>query len=229
MYILFKKRNMILTFNIILSALVIFTFSFSFGVKSVMSSVHKSPVTSVKTEENEVALSVNVYENTDIDSVIEALGDTKVTFFISEAFESLRGVKVSQIVSLGHNVGILEDGLMGKTGKEISDRLAERIERLSFLTGKNCDLVRFNNNSFDRNCIETVFTLGLYPVQWSTDDTAEYFSAGDIILITGESEIDAFIEKLTADGFETSTVDGMILKRNYRIDFGGEQSSVGKD
>lgn len=228
-YIVLKKRNIVLICNVILTVFVIFMLSFSFGVKSVMTTVHHVPVTGVKIQENKVALSVNVYENTDVDSIVEALGDTRATFFVSEAFENLRGVKVSQLVSLGYNVGVLEDGLMGKTGKEISDRLAERIERQSFLTGKNCDLVRFNNNSFDRNCIETVFTLGLYPVQWATDDTAEYFSAGDIILITGESEIDAFIEKLTADGFETSTVDGMILKRNYRIDFGGEQSSVGTD
>lgn len=218
-----KKLQHYYVFYILLGMLVISTLTISFGVKAVMSSPYRDPITGIKTQDRKVALSVNVYENTDIDYLLEAFGDAKVTFFVSEAFESLRGVKVSQIAALGHEVGILEDGMRGKTRKEVNDRLAERVERISFLTGKPCDLVRFNNNSFDDNCVDAVFTLGLYPVQWATDDTAENFSSGDIILVTGESEVEGFIKKITADGYELSTVGGIILRNNYVIDLGGEQ------
>ena len=95
--------------------------------------------------------------------------------------------------------------------------MAERIEKQSYLTGINCRLVRFVKNGYDYNCIKTVLSLGLIPVQWSTDDTTESLERGDIILITGESEVKGFIKKITSDGYEIVTVDGLILKNNNSI------------
>lgn len=221
--IVLKKRSIIIVFSIIVTASIVMTLFSSLDAKPVMSAAYNMPITGIKTDDKQVALSINVYENTDIDSILELLGDTKATFFVSEAFDNLRGVKVSQIASLGHDVGILEDNMRGKTRKEINDRLAERVERLSFLAGKPCDLIRFNNNGFDSGCIDAVFSLGLYPVQWSTDDSVGSYSQGDIILVSEENKAGEFIKKLTADGFRIETVDGIILKRNYTIDSGGEQ------
>lgn len=223
MYFLLKKRNVLAVMIILIATIVTPTLFFSPGIKAVMSTLRMDPITSVSTKENKVALSINVRENTDVDYFLELLGETKVTFFISEDFEISNTVKVIEIAKLGHDIGLLEDNLKGKTRKEINDRLAQRIERIAFLTKKNCDLVRFDNNSFDPKCVEAVFSVGLYPVQWSTDDTAENFSRGDIILVTGESETKDFIKKITADGYEITTVDRMILKNHYVIDLGGEQ------
>lgn len=217
MFFVLKKRNIIIAFSFLLTVTFFITTICFIAVKSVTASVHKMPVTNVKTEENKVALSVNVYENTDIDTVLTALGDAKATFFISEEFEFLHGDMVRQLISDGHTVGILEVKLTDKTDNEINDRMAERIEKLSFLTGKNCQLVRFNNDGFDRRCINAVSALGLHTVQWSTDDTTENIQSGDIILITGESEIKDFIKKITNDGFKTTTVDGLIFKNNNSI------------
>lgn len=221
-----KKMQRYYIFYILLILFIVSVMTFSGEVKAVISSVHRDPITGIMTDEPKIALSVNVYGNTEIDYLLEAFGDTKATFFVSEAFENLNGVKVSQIASMGHEVGILEDDMRGKTKKEINDRLAERVERLSFLTGKHCGLVRFNNNSFDTNCVDAVFRLGLYPVQWATDDTAENFSSGDIILVTGESKINGLIKGLTADGYRILTVGGIIIKNNYVIDLGGEQRAL---
>ncbi len=211
MFLVFKKRNIITVFSILLTVTFLITTFCFVAVKSVTASVHKMPVTSVKTEENKVALSVNVYKNTDIDAVLEALGDTKATFFISEEFEFLHGDKVKQLIADGHTIGILEEKLTDKTDNEINDRMAERIEKNSYLTGKNCQFVRFKSDSYDTESIKAVYSLGLYPVQWSTDDTTENVAPGDIILITGESEVKDFIKKITDDGFETTTVDGLIF------------------
>lgn len=217
MFFVLKKRNIITAFSILLTIIFLIT---TFGLSAAESAtvlVHKMPVTRVRTKENKVALSVNVYENADIDTVLTELGDTKATFFISEEFEFLHGDKVRQLISDGHTVGILEEKLTDKTDNEINDRMAERIEKLSFLTGKNCQLVRFKNDGFDRRCINTVSALGLHTVQWSTDDTTENVQSGDIILITGESDIKDFIKKITDDGFKTTTVDGLIFKNNNSI------------
>lgn len=211
MFFVLKKRNIITAFSILLTIVLLIT---TFGLSAAESAtvlVNKMSVTRVRTKENKVALSVNVYENTDIDAVLTALGDAKATFFISEEFEFLHGDKVRQLISDGHTVGILEVKLTDKTDNEINDRMAERIEKLSFLTGKNCQLVRFNKDAFDRKCINAVSALGLHTVQWSTDDTTENVQSGDIILITGESEIKDFIKKITDDGFKTTTVDGLIF------------------
>lgn len=217
MFFVLKKRNIITAFSILLTIIFLIT---TFGLSAAESAtvlVNKMPVTRVKTKENKVALSVNVYENTDIDAVLTALGDAKATFFISEEFEFLHGDMVRQLISDGHTVGILEVKLTDKTDNKINDRMAERIEKLSFLTGKNCQLVRFNNDGFDRKCINAVSAIGLHTVQWSTDDTTENVQSGDIILITGESEIKDFIKKIIDDGFKTTTVDGLIFKNNNSI------------
>lgn len=222
--IIVRKRSFVLVINIILAVLVVSALSLSDAVKSVMADIHRNPITSFETDENKICLSVNVYENTDIDRLLKAFGKAKATFFVSEAFQELYGEKVTEIAARGHTVGILEDGMKNKTRNEIYDRLAQRIERLSFLTGVNADLVRFNNNSFDTNCVDAVFSLGLFAVQWATDDTAEYFSEGDIILVTGESDVENFIKKTAVDGFEAVTVDELILRHNYKIDLSGMQS-----
>lgn len=217
MFFVLKKRNIITAFSILLTIIFLIT---TFGLSATESAtvlVNEMPVTRVRTKDNKVALSVNVYENTDIDAVLTALGDAKATFFISEEFEFLHGDKVRQLISDGHTVGILEVKLTDNTDNEINDRMAERIEKLSFLTGKNCQLVRFNSDAFDRKCINAVSALALHTVQWSTDDTTEKVQSGDIILITGESEIKDFIKKITDDGFKTTTVDGLIFKNNNSI------------
>ena len=201
-----KKSSISTVFGILIASLVLMIPTVSIAVNS----ANYNPITRIITEENKVALSINVYENTDIDTVLIALGDTKATFFISEEFEFRYGDKVKEMLSYGHTIGILEDNLYGKSAREIRDRLSERIEKQSYLTGINCRLVRFVKNSFDDNCIKTVLSLGLIPVQWSTDDTTESLERGDIILITGESEVKDFIKKITDGGYEIATVDGLL-------------------
>ena len=204
--VVLKKYSVIMSFGILITVLLLIL-----PTGSVVNSININPMTRITTNEQKVALSVNVYKDTDVDSVLNALNDTKATFFISEAFELQNGDKVKEIILHGHTIGILEEYIEGITSIEISDRLAERIEKLSYLTGKNCKLVRFMKNSYDKNCLKTVFSLGLITVQWSADDTSDFLESGDIVLLTGEGDMSEFIKKIIADGFETETVDGLIF------------------
>lgn len=185
-------------------------------------SEYRMPITSVKTEDNGIALSVNVYEYTDTDALIKNLGKNKATFFISEAFQEMFSDKVRSIMQAGHSIGILEDEPENFSKNELYDRLAVRIERMARLTGKNTDLIRFDTENADEALVKTVYSLGLFPIQWNDP---EQLSAGNIILIN-EKTAKEFIKKSAEDGLETVTVDELILKNGFKVDFSGVQSAL---
>ncbi len=196
-----------------------------FAVTEAMASKRDIPIVSVETQKNEIALTANVYADTDTDYLLNACKGTKVTFFISEEVQELCPEKVLKILSSGHTVGLLLGDVKGKSKEEIYDLLAQRIETFAHLTGKNTELVRFDENRYDANAVKAVYYLGLEAVQWATDDTAEYFSKGDIILLTGESDLVNFIKKTAAEGFVSVSLDELIIKESYKVDLRGVQSN----
>ncbi len=201
-----KKHNIIPVIMIILCLTAAFLPA---SVGAVMGTIRTVPITKLRSDK--LALTVNVYENTDIDTLAAALGENKVTFFISEEFSDLHADKVKWLALSGYGIGILEKDFASLSQKEINDRLAERIEQLAFLTGKNTDLVRFDNINPDTYSIGAVFSLGLFAVQWSADESKKHFSAGDIILLTEKADITSVLKKITADGYETIAVSGKLL------------------
>ncbi len=220
--IVMKKTQVFLILNIILLSLLIY-FSFSFATTFVMASKNYVPITGVEIEDNRIALTVNVYEDTDIESFIENSGKTPITFFISEAFESRYPERVKHITDSGHTIGILLQSMKNKTRQEVYDTVAQRIESLVHITGENTNLVRFDYNEYDNNCVKAVFSIGLFGVQWAADDSSDYFSAGDIILLTGERNIEEFTGEIITDGFEAVKVGELLLKDDYKIDLRGVQ------
>ncbi len=202
-----KKRNTISVIMIILCLTAVFLPA---SAGAVMNTMRTVPITKLRSDK--LALTVNVYENTDIDALTAALGEKKATFFISEEFSDLHADKVRGLAVSGHGIGILEKDLSSLSQKELNDRLAERIEQLAFLSGRNTDLVRFDNIDPDGYSIGAVLRLGLYAVQWSADESQKHFSAGDIILLTDKADITSVLKKITADGYETIAVSGKLLR-----------------
>ena len=164
-------------------------------------------ITSVGTENSQVALTVNVYEYTDVGAYLDVFKKAKATFFISEAFQETCPEKVKLIIEKGHSIGILEkDEKVSKN--ELYDRLAIRIERMARITGKNTDLIRVDEVDCEEYVIKNIYSIGLIPVQWSEDD--EDFSQGDIVLIKDIRTAEEAIKKSAADGLEAVTVDELI-------------------
>ncbi len=217
------KRGAVLIFCVISFVFVAVSFTFSCAVASVMASKNYVPIARVQTAQNKVSLTVNVYENTDVDFFIKSGDGAEITFFVSEAFENRFPEKIARISDLGYSIGILADNLKGKSRQEINDILASRIESLARITGENALFVRFDYNLYDNNAVKAVFDLGLIAVQWAADDSSENFSEGDIILLTKERNLRELIRKTAADGLEFETVDGLVYKENYKIDLGGVQ------
>lgn len=164
-------------------------------------------ITSVGTENSQVALTVNVYEYTDIEAYLELFRKAKATFFISEDFQENCPEKVVKIFESGHSIGILENDV-NISKNELYDRLAIRIERMARITGKNTDLIRVDEEDCEESVIKNIYSIGLIPVQWSEDD--EDFSQGDIVLIKDIRTAEETIKKSAADGLEAVTVDELI-------------------
>ena len=223
--IIIRKSRIFAILNIIIALTVAVSLGITVVAKELSDSHGEVPVSSIEMNENAVMLTVNVYEYTDADALLESFVDTKATFFISEAFQEKYPEKVKKIVEKGHSIGILEDDIKALSCNEIYDRLAVRIERMARIINKNIDIVRFESGGYDENCIKAVYSVGLLPAHWSADDTEKDFSKGDIILIKNEKNIDSLIKKITADGLEIKTIDSLIHRNAYVVDFRGRQSA----
>lgn len=196
-----------MVFNVIIALTVAVSLGITVIAVGIDEGERPVPITSVSTQKDEVALTVNVYEYTDVDAYLGIFKNAKATFFISEEFQETCPEKVKLIIEKGHSIGILEkDEKVSKN--ELYDRLAIRIERMARITGKNTDLIRVDEDYCDESVIKNIYSIGLLPVQWSKDD--DDFSRGDIILIADIKMAEEAIKKSAADGIETVTVDELI-------------------
>lgn len=205
--IIIKKGRNFTVFNIIISLTVAVLLGFTVIAAERNRETGAMAVTSVNTEDYKVALTVNVYEYTDVGAYLELFKKAKATFFISEDFQETCPEKVKLIIEKGHSIGILENGV-NISKNELYDRLAIRIERMARITGKNTDLIRVDEEDCEESVVKNIYSIGLIPVQWSEDD--EDFSQGDIVLIKDIRTAEEAIKKSAADGLEAVTVDELI-------------------
>ena len=173
--------------------------------------VHRSvePITSVITEAKKVALTVepNSCEEADrILSLAKAEG-VKLTFFLSNEFFGSFPDKAREIKANGHCIGILLTDMKDCSRKYINDWIAEDIETLAAATEVNARFVRFQNNEFDTQASAQVYALGLTPVQWASDESAEEFGNGDIILIADSNDLAHTMQRLKTNGFGFFTLN----------------------
>lgn len=205
--IIIRKNRVLLVFNVIIAL----TVAVSLGITVIAVGINDSdstvPITSVSTEKESVALTVNVYEYTDVEAYLEIFKKAKATFFVSEEFQETCPEKVKLIIEKGHSIGILENDV-NISKNELYDRLATRIERMARLTDRNIDFIRIDEEDCDEAIIKNIYAIGLLPVQWSEDD--DDFSRGDVVLITDIKTAEEAIKKSAADGIETVTVDELI-------------------
>lgn len=206
--IIIKKGRNFTVFNIIISLTVAVLLGFTVIAAERNRETGAMAVTSVNNVDSKVALTVNVYEYTDIEAYLELFRKEKATFFISEAFQEICPEKVVKILESGHSIGILENDI-NISKNELYDRLATRIERMARITGKNTDLIRVDEEDCEESVIKNIYSIGLIPVQWSEDDAD--FSQGDIVLIKDIRTAEEAIKKSAADGLEVVTVDELIL------------------
>lgn len=190
-----------------------------------MATKRHSPLCNVERDDNRVALTFDLDGEADAESIIESLSGERAVFFVSEEYFENNIDFLRHALELGYEIQLLEPELKGESKNEIYDRLADRIERMAFVLGVNCSKVRFYLSLYDNNSIRAVYDIGLIPVQWSADDTSEFFRSGDIIRVENDADITGLVERIKSNGFEIVTFDELILKKNYKIDINGTQIS----
>lgn len=195
------------------------------AVEYTMARRHTPPITCVQMSENYVALTFEPKNSDEIDRITQALGAAKATFFVTPTFLSKNAEQIVRLEQNGHEIGILEKGLK-KSKDDIYSILAGDIEFAAHVLKRNCSLIRFHNNRYDNDTVSAVFSVGLYPIQWSADSYCEQFSCGDIILVEADADISNLLKKITADGLETASVSELLIKGSYTVDISGQMQCV---
>lgn len=222
----FRKNSDLLLSIFIISAVLLLNFTAHSSVSDVIASQKQTPILCVQTQQNAVSVTFDVKSGCDTDCIAKELGDSKAAFFVSTGFLEQNPEKAAELIAGGHSVGLLENGLKGKSREKILELLTKDLRLFSEKTGCECRLVRFENNIYDGKCVNTAFSLGLCPIQWSADSSAENFSAGDIILAESTDGISELLLKIKKDGCRTAAVDDILIDKPYYVDINGVMTST---
>lgn len=222
MRIIFSKIATHFFIYLSVAAVIVASFFVKFTVKDVIADKRHIPIQCVQNTDGRVALTYNLTENSNVNRILDETKNEKVTFFADSDYIMSYPSLIRNITECGNQIALLEKNLKGKNKDEIYDRLAQEIEITGATAQKSIDIIRFENSLYDNNSVKAVFSLGLYPVQWSATGLEENFSDGDIILITDDTNIKKLLANTKKDGFRTETVSNLLIKGEYKVDINGE-------
>ena len=226
---------------VVVLALVIIASNFPNGYVTIFASSNNSVYYKGSSSCGGVALTFNVYENTEVVNDIIALlkerGET-ATFYVGGCWADDNPDTVKKIVEEGFEIG--NHGYFHKDHKKLSveDNLKE-IENCSKVvksfTGASMNLFAPPSGSYGKNTLEAVEKLGYTAVMWSKDvidwrdnDRAlivkratNSLSVGDIILMHPKTHtleaLPEILDKIKAKGFKTLTVSECIQKNPIKV------------
>ena len=207
------------------------------------------PIYNVKTEETNVALTMNCAWNADdIDSILETLekNNTKITFFMVGDWIEKYPEAVKKIYEAGHEIGSHSDThphVNNLTYEQNIEEIEKSNEKIKNITGIKTDLYRTPYGEYNQTVIKAAQDSGYYTIQWSLD-TLDYtgingdemwkrikdkMRAGDIILMHNGTEhtadsLDMIIKNIKEKGLGIVKVSELIYKDNYTIDAKGTQN-----
>lgn len=222
MKLIFTKKFGLFLIYLSIGLVMVGTFGMQRAMKTVMASQRNIPILCVQTPAGKVALTYNINSVESVDKILKATQGERVTFFADSNTFMNHPSEIKKITDSGNEIALLERNLKGKTKSEIYDRIACEIEITGRELAKSIEVFRFDNNLYDNNTVKAVFSLGLYPVQWSATGKENNFSAGDIILITDDTDIKKLLNSIKKDGCETATVSEILIKNEYKVDINGE-------
>ncbi|MBR6737124.1 MAG: polysaccharide deacetylase family protein [Clostridia bacterium] len=228
-----KNKNIKLVTDIILLFTVIAVFLVGFfpqGYVTIFSSSNSSVIYKGSESSGGVALTFNVYENTEVvNEIMELLlkkGAT-ATFYVGGCWADDNGETIKKIVENGFEIG--NHGYFHKDHKKLSYK--ENISEISncskivkSFTGYDMKLFAPPSGSYGQETINATKKLGYTAVMWSKDtidwrDTnvdlivkraTNSISSGDIILMHPKKHtlqaLETIIDKIDKKGLKTLTV-----------------------
>lgn len=208
------------------------------------------PIYCVDTSANAIALTFDAaWGNEDTAEILEILEkhDIRVTFFMTGDWVSAYPEDVKAILAAGHTLGNHSDNHFDMASLSVTEIQAElqNVHNAVYeLTGYEMYLFRPPYGSYNDTLIDTARDCGYYTIQWDVDslDWKDYgidsiintvcdhshLGNGSIILCHNGATytadaLDEMITHLKNDGYTFVTVDELIYKDNYYMDFEGRQ------
>ncbi len=212
------------------------------------STARSLPIYNVDRSDNKVAISFDCAWGTEhTDAILEALkaGNVRATFFTVQFWAEEHPDYLKKIDAAGHEVGThsATHPYMSRLSEtEIRAEMQSSIAAIEKVTGKKVELFRPPYGDYDNLLIDTVNSMGVYPIQWDVDSLdwkdltasdilariTERVKSGSIILChnnglhTAEA-VPLIIDALRAKGYEFVPIGELIYRENYRIDAAGKQ------
>ncbi len=238
-----KKRTLLQIGGALLLAAAALTFSAREAAVPAVSYGKDRPIYSVETAENKLCVTFDAaWDEEDTDALLAILKkyNATATVFAVAQWAQSHPDAVVKFKNAGHTVQIhsFDHTLYTEMSRgELLDDLAACSETLASLTGVPPTLVRVPSGEYTPRVIRTIYTVGLYPIQWDvdsldytglsvreiTDRVTSQARNGSIILFhTGVKNTPAALDRIlahfTQKGFRFVPVEELILKDRYYTD-----------
>lgn len=197
------------------------------------------PISKVKTERKEVAISINCSQNVEnIDSIIDSLSKMKVsaTFYITGEIAEKYPDEIKKIVNNGNEIGSLSDkytNLKNKSEEEIKNSIVEANVKIEKTIGRKVSTFRPPYGECNETIIKQARSQNLSVVQWNIDSLDynglngeeiwerinENLCPGSIILMHNSAQyaansLEDIIHNIQEKGYEIKTVNKLIAEVN---------------
>ena len=208
------------------------------------------PIYCVETDQKQVALSFDAaWGNEDTASILDTLAkhDVKVTFFMTVGWVEKYPEDVKKIQAAGHDLGNHSEthpNMSQLSPEQQKEELMQVHQRVRELTGEDMILFRPPYGDYNDQVIQTAYSCGYYPIQWSIDslDWKNYgvddlisrvvnhkaLENGAIILCHNGAKytaqaLDDLITGLKEKGYELVPISQLICRDNFHMDPAGKQ------
>lgn len=223
-------------------------FGLTAKVTSASTATRKLPIYAVETDEMKVAVTFDAaWTNQDTDELIEILKkhNAKATVFIVGDWAEKFPESVRAFYDNGHTVANHSDThkVFSKCSyKEIREEIINCNEKLEGIIGDKVTLIRAPSGDYTDQSLSVAAELKMTMIQWDvdsldyrglsvgeiTDRVVSRTVNGSIILFHNGVEntaaaLDSVLTALSEKGYSFVTVDELIYKDNYYLDFAGRQ------
>lgn len=213
--------------------------------------VRQLPIYSVQRDNPCVSLTFDAaWGNEDTQTLIDILGKyhVKATFFVVGQWVDKYPESVKALHEAGHEVMNHSDDhahFSQLTAEQIQENISSCAEKIEAVTGVSPTLFRPPYGEYDDHVIETVFKMGITPIQWDVDSLdwkeigAEEITRrvtsrvrdGSIVLFHNAAlhtpeALPGIIEYLIQNGYTIVPVSQLLLSGEYTIDHTGRQQPV---
>ena len=210
------------------------------------------PIYCVETEKKQIAISFDAaWGNDDTETLINILKEYNVpaTFFVVGAWVDKYPESVKQLSDAGHQIqnhSNTHPHMPQLSVEQMSDEIESCNRKIQNITGVCPTLFRPPYGDDDNSTISTLYSLGMYTIQWDVDSldwkenatpesicnrVTKKVKNGSIVLFHNDADhtpaaLPNILKCLKDEGYEFVFISDLIYKDNYEIIHDGTQCKI---